>query len=287
MIRPIIPLILAAMATGATSAPLAEGTYVDFVVVPIGPVALAEFESDPAAAAAGGANPAGSASPDGPGSGVRVKETDPSEIPPSAIYLEKGGNNYHQLPCYLNSVGVPVRTPVTDSEIRFMIRSGSSADSFIPLEKCTLPQTGGRILVLLTKPLGEKRWTSPKVTLIPLPQPRGAGITVVNASQGAPCGLVIDGTRKTLLPPLRHQLWSPPAKAPSPTVALAMAMGTDDGTFLPAFYDDRLPVTEPVLSLVIAYDVTPQESFRRAKYVTGILRGGEFRHAEPFPPRSR
>lgn len=276
LIRPLSAL--AAMIIPILAEPLAEGAFVDFIVVPVGPVPLAEFEStDKAAPAApaGNAKNAGRApSSGGAGSGVKVKEADPSEIPPTAVFLKKGSGEYYQIPCFLNSVGVPVRTPVADSEIVFLTKTANAADAFVQLEKRLLPTTGQRVLVLLTKPLAEKKWSKPTVTLIPIPGPATASVLVANASSTASCGAVFGQEKKILLPALKHCSWKP--AEPS---RIAIAMAAPGGGFQAPLFDEYMKVETDAITLIIPYEVTPQESFRRGKYSHGIVRNGDFRPA--------
>lgn len=273
LVRPLSAM--AAMIMPILAEPLAEGSFVDFIVAPVGPVPLAEFEStDQAGPAAASGNAGGAPSPGGTGSGVKVKETDPSEIPPTAVYLKKGSGGYYQIPCFLNSVGVPVRTPVADSEIVFLTKNANTGDAFTELEKRLLPTTSQRVLVLLTKPLAEKKWSKPTVTLIPLPGPATASVLVANASATASCGAVFGQEKKILLPALKYCTWK--SAAPS---RVAIAMAAPGGGFQAPIFDEYMKVETDAVTLVISYEVTPQESFRRGKYSRGIVRNGDFRPA--------
>jgi hypothetical protein len=288
-----LPFALILLLTSARSAPLPEGAYVDFIVIPVGPIPLAEFvmESQPA----GEATPddgKGSVAPDGPGSGVRIKEIDPREVPPDAVYLKQGEDRYLRIPCHQNSVGVPVRTPVKDSELTFLLRDPDGSESFTPLEKSILPGTNRVILVLLTKPLKEKDWTSPLVTLVPIPNSSAAQAFFANASQTQRCGVVVNNDQKLLLTPLKSSAWRPATGSNATLATVAMAMGQADGTFNSPFFDDTLELKPGTTQLILCYDVTPQESFRGAKTITGILTANEFRPAQPWPdkpetPRAR
>ncbi len=263
----------------AGAEPLPPGSYVDFLVVPAGPVRLAEFEkASPPPVSAPAAGKEQDAPPSSGGSGVRVKETDPSEIPPNAVYIRKGTGQYYRIPCFLNAVGVPVRTPVTDSEITFLTKVAGSADSFTEIGKATLTETGKCVLVLLTKPLAEKRWTGPTVTLIPVPVSQGSQVLVANASPSGTCGAVLGADKKILLPALKHFTWTPEADSRT-----ALAMAGKDGGFLAPFFEEYLRLDKGATTLLIAFEVTPQESFRRGKCSTGIVRSGEFRQAVVFP----
>jgi hypothetical protein len=269
--RRLIPA-LAALILPLSAEPLPEGHFVDFIVVPVGPVPLAEFES-------GGAPEGG-----GQGSGVRVKDVDPSEVPPNAVYVKKGGTTY-QIPCFLNAIGTPVRTPVADTEITLQIKTGDSNDSMTSLEKCVLPADARCVLVLLTKPLGEKKWTKPTVTFMPVPQAEVPQIIVANASTAASCGAVFEATTKILLPPLKRHVWKPAAGKSQANAAVALAMNSG-GKFLPSLYDDRLALAKGSTSILIAYEVTAQESFRGGKYAAATLPPGEFRPAVVVPDKA-
>lgn len=277
--RIILPLITLALPLRAE--PLPPESYVDFLVVPAGPIRLAEFEIDspiPATAAhaetpargprQGGQTetPAG-----GNGSGVKVREVDPSEVPPSAVYIKLETDKYLQIPCSLNAIGLPVRTPVKDTEVVFLTKSG---DSYSPLEKQTLPAGAGRVLVMLYKPLGEKRWTKPAVTMIPIPSPDDGTVIVANASPTTSCGVVFGGERKFLLPAMKSCTWHP--AGPTRTM---IAMSMADGTFRQPFFDEYLKEDKTATSLVIAFEVTPQESFRCGKYAAGSIHSRDFRPA--------
>ena len=141
--RLILIPTLAALILPLSAEPLPEGHFVDFIVVPVGPVPLAEFES--------GAVPEGG----GQGSGVRVKEVDPTEVPPNAVYVKKGGTTY-QIPCFLNAIGTPVRVPVADTEITFQTKTGTSNDGMTSLDKCVLPADArcvlNSVICLISRP---------------------------------------------------------------------------------------------------------------------------------------
>jgi hypothetical protein len=270
-LRRLIPA-LAALILPLSAEPLPEGHFVDFIVVPVGPVPLAEFES--------GAVPEGG----GQGSGVRVKDVDPSEVPPNAVYVKKGNTTY-QIPCFLNAIGTPVRTPVADTEVTFQIKTGASADAMVNLDKGVLPADARCVLVLLTKPLGEKKWTKPTVTFMPIPQSQVPQILVANASMAASCGAVFEGATKILLPPLKRHVWKPAPGKSQPNAAVALAMN-GGGKFLPALYEDRLTLAKGSTSILIAYEVTAQESFRGGKYAASTVPPGEFRPATEYPEKA-
>jgi hypothetical protein len=272
--RHLIPFL--AVIAPLAAEPLPQERMVDFIVVPVGPVALAQFENVESTAAPATQDGREASPPARPGGGgVRVKEVDPSEAPPNAVYLKKGSSHY-QIPCFLNAVGMPVRMPVTDTELAFLTKSGNG--DFVNLEKCLLPTDTSCVLVLLTKPLGGKKWTNPKVTLIPVPRDQETRVLVANASMAASCGAVFNSEMKILLPPLKHHLWKPAAGRSEGFSEVALAMA-DEGGFHPAFFNDRLSFVNGSTSVLIGYDVTPQESFRCGKYLMGVIRDGEFRPA--------
>jgi hypothetical protein len=269
--RRLIPAFTALVLPLAAE-PLPADHYVDFIVVPVGPVPLAEFES-------GGAPEGG-----GQGSGVRVKDVDPSEVPPNAVYVKKGNTTY-QIPCFLNAIGTPVRTPVADTEVTLQIKTGTEKDAMTSLEKCVLPPDARCVLVLLTKPLGEKKWTKPTVTFMPVPQSQDPQIVVANASMAASCGAVFEGVTKILLPPLKRHVWKPAAGKTQSNAAVALAMN-GGGKFLPSLYEDRLTLAKGGTSILIAYEVTAQESFRGGKYAAATVPPGEFRPAVVVPDKA-
>jgi hypothetical protein len=278
---------LAALILPLAAEPLPEGHYVDFIVVPVGPVRLAEFEaSSTPSTTPKKPGEKEEAQPEGPGGGggLRVKETDPSEVPPNAVYLKKGGVIY-QLPCYLNAIAAPVRVPVADTELTFLTKAGTAKDDFASLDKCQVTKDARCVLVLLTKPLNEKKWTKPTITLIPVPQSQDPQILVANASMGATCGAVFEGSTKIMLPPLKRHVWKPAAGKSGPLAAVALAMN-HGGQFLPALYEDRLTLAKGRTSILITYEVTPQESFRCAKYSVGGFNNDEFRPANIYAEKS-
>lgn len=102
--------------------------YVDVNVIPVGPVPLAQFgiqKSDNAkgkgqdefnAAEGKGNAPKGQKKSSKPGGGPKgfiVLDRDPREVPPRAPHL-KQGKNYVVIPCIQNSVGAPMRVPLTE-----------------------------------------------------------------------------------------------------------------------------------------------------------------------------
>lgn len=282
MVAKRIFLPLAALVLPLQAEPLPAGSYVDFLVVPAGPVRLAEFEVDATTAQAAPQAERGAPrrkpsdeGPGGNGSGVKVKEVDPSEMPPTAVLIRKSGGGFYQIPCSLNAVGVPVRTPVSDTGIEFMSGSAASGDSPASLGKHTLPAGAKCVLVLLTKPIGEKQWTKPAVTMIPIPGPATAAVLVANASSAASCGAVLGQEKKVLLPALKHCTWKP--SGPS---RVAIAMAAPDGGFQTPIFDEYLKVETDATTLIIPYEVTPQESFRCGKYSRGIVRNGDSRPAQ-------
>lgn len=282
MIAKRIFLPLAAIVLPLQAEPLPAGSHVDFLVVPAGPVRLAEFEVDtttakaapPAERGAPPRTPPGEG-PGGNGSGVKVKEVDSSEMPPTSVLIRRSGGGFYQIPCSLNAIGVPVRTPVSNTEIEFMSGSAVLGDAPASLGKHTLHARAKCVLVLLTKPLGEKRWTKPAVTMIPIPGPATASVLVANASSAASCGVVFGREQKILLPPLKHCTWKP--SGPS---RIAIAMAGPDGGFQAPIFDEYLKLEAEATTLIIPYEVTPQESFRRGKYSRGMVANGDFRPAQ-------
>lgn len=285
---PLALLFLMAPIPWSGAQPLPEGSFVDLLVIPVGPVALAEFERDNGAGAAsegGGTPEKASGRPGGGGSGVRVKEQDPAEIPPRAVFLKKGENEHYRIPCFFNAVTTPVRVPVMDTEVVFRLLAPGSSDSFTDLETCRIASAGQRLVVLLTKPLSEKKWTRPKVTLVPAAGGEAPQLLLANASQSLSCGAVLDRTQKILLPPLGHQVWQPAADADGKPVAVALAMADSDQRFQAPFYNDNIVLRKASTTVLVCYDVTPQESFRRGKYALGRFAPGEFRPATIYPEK--
>ena len=183
------PLVFLAAATALSHAgPLPEGSCVDLLVVPVGPGALAEFELDHTVAPPAPAKPgaksdskSGTAARQG-GSGVRVKQQDPLEIPPREVYLKQGAARYFRIPCFFNAVSTPVRVPVGDTDLTFLLKTSDTKNTFESLETCRLPGATQCVLVLLTKPLTEKKWTQPKVTMIPVPPDTGSQLLLAKAT---------------------------------------------------------------------------------------------------------
>lgn len=272
--------------------PLPEGSYADLLVVLVGPVPLAEFESDdrsqdppddPAASPGGPATPPSGARIPGGGSGVRVKEQDPAEIPPRAVFLRRGKDKYWKIPCFLNAIPTPVRIPLEDSEVTLLLETPGSRGTFNPLDPVRVPATGRTILVLLTKPVGEREWTRPQVTLIPVEPARPPRMLLVNASHALSCGVVVDRSQKLLLAPRKHAFWRPDTAADTSAVQLSLAMAERERRFLPPFFNSHLALPPATTTIMISYEVTADESFRRAKYVRGSFKHGDFDPAIPFP----
>lgn len=269
--------------------PLAEGTYVDLVVVPVGPVVLAEFEADtpPPAATTTETPKPGTPAPkkldapggSGGGSGVRVKQQDPAEIAPASVFIKASSSKYYQVPCSLNAVGSPVRAPLTDSEVVLYQRIGAGASSFKELGKFTVTQTGGRVLVVLTKPLKEKRWDNPTLTAMSLPKKSRAQLFFVNGSQELQCGVKV-ATAVKALEPLKPLAWESTEAAKGVDVSLAMR--DLKGTFMPPFYQSNVELKPNTTSVFIPYGVSAEESFRGGKFATGILENEVFRPASVY-----
>ncbi|MCU0781888.1 MAG: hypothetical protein MUF04_12405 [Akkermansiaceae bacterium] len=281
------------LAAGSSAAPLPEGSYADFLIVPVGPVPLAEFERDDRGAAppdapsgnpaAPGADPAADQRIPGGGSGVRVKEQDPAEIPPRAVYLRRAKDKFWRIPCFLNAIPSPVRVPLADSEITLLLEAPGARGSFNPLDTVRLPAASRTVLVLLTKPVGAKEWTRPQVTLIPVASADVAQLMLVNASHALACGVVVNHTQKLLLNPLKHTLWRPDAAAGNRAVPVSLAMAGPDQRFLAPFFNSHLALPPAATTILVAYEVTAEESFRRAKYLRGSFKPGDVRPAVPFP----
>lgn len=274
----------------SSAAPISEGSHVDLIVVPVGPVSLAEFEADvpPAPAAATGtaapatpADPAKPQAPAGGGSGVRVKEQDPAAIAPSALFVKRSETEYFQVPCSQNAIGSPVRTPVKDSEIVLYRRDGNQVNSFKEVAKLTIGQSGERILVVLTKPLNEKKWSDPKVSIFKLARTERPQLFFVNASQETRCGVNVAGQTMGL-DPLKPLAWQCPPNAEAAGVDVALAMSSPDGGFLPMFYQSNVELKPHGTTLFIPYGVTAQESFRGGKFATGTFSDEDFRVASPY-----
>lgn len=274
----------------SSAAPISEGSHVDLIVVPVGPVSLAEFEADvpPASAAATGtaapatpADPAKPQAPAGGGSGVRVKEQDPAAIAPSALFVKRSETEYFQVPCSQNAIGSPVRTPVKDSEIVLFRREGNQVNSFKEVAKLTIGQSGERILVVLTKPLNEKKWSDPKVSIFKLARTEQPQLFFVNASQETRCGVNVAGQTMGL-DPLKPLAWQCPPNAEAAGVDVALAMSSPDGGFLPMFYQSNVELKPHGTTLFIPYGVNAQESFRGGKFATGTFSDEDFRVASPY-----
>jgi hypothetical protein len=274
----------------SSAAPISEGSHVDLIVVPVGPVSLAEFEADvpPAPAAATGtaapatpADPAKPQAPAGGGSGVRVKEQDPAAIAPFALFVKRSETEYFQVPCSQNAIGSPVRTPVKDSEIVLYRRDGNQVNSFKEVAKLTIGQSGERILVVLTKPLNEKKWSDPKVSIFKLARTERPQLFFVNASQETRCGVNVAGQTMGL-DPLKPLAWQCPPNAEAAGVDVALAMSSPDGGFLPMFYQSNVELKPHGTTLFIPYGVTAQESFRGGKFATGTFSDEDFRVASPY-----
>ena len=278
----------AAATAAAFAAQLPDGSYADLLVIPVGPVPLAEFTANqPPTAAGPNANSNTKSPAQAParqtGSGITVKQQDPAEIPPRAIYLKRDANRYFKIPCYFNAVAIPVRIPVADSDLTFLLKSDAAKDSFEAIVPCKLPAPRECVIVLLTKPLAEKRWTRPQVTLIPLAASTRPRLVIVNASQSASCAAVINGAAKFLVPPLLYQAWEPPPDAADTPPTVALAMAPEKNHILPPFYQNTITLANSATHLLISYDVTPRESFRGAKFVAGSFKSGEFRPPAIYP----
>ncbi|MGA0845436.1 MAG: hypothetical protein ACO3RV_02765, partial [Luteolibacter sp.] len=255
----------------------------DLLVVPVGPVPLAEFEQDDSgsAGAADEEEQSDSAIPRG-GSGVRVKEQDPAEIPPRAVYIERGRERYWRIPCYFNALSEPVRVPVKDTRLSFLLESPGARGSFNALDPLELPAVGKTILVLLTNPLGEKKWTSPQVTMIPIASSDAKRLLLINASHEMACGAIVgDQSKVELIMPRKHKIWSSADEAGNLAVSLAMA--DEKQRFLPPFHRSYINLDTGNTMVVVAYEVSAKESFRRAKYVRGSFMADRFASAEEYP----
>lgn len=270
-------LALALAATGGflRAEPLAEGSYVDLIVVPVGPVALAEFESDPGTPAVATNTPAGGkpsgnkpAPAPGGGSGVRVKQQDPSTLPPAAVFIRHGNSKVYQVPCSLNAVGSPVRTPIADSVVTLLQRDGATATSFKELGKFTVTQAGGRVLVVLSKPHKETRWDKPTVSSYPVPAKPAPQLVFVNGSQEMQCGVKVAAAVKAL-EPLKPLVW---AGAPDPRgIDVSLAMRDAKGAFLAPFFQSNVELKANHTTFFIPYSVSAEESFRGGKYATASI----------------
>lgn len=280
-------LVILALHTGVHAEPVAEGSYVDLIVVPIGPVALAEFEADapPAApekdAAKAGADPGNEkAPPAGGGSGIRVKQQNPDEIAPASVFIKLGSSKFFQIPCSQNSITSPIRTPIADSEITLLVREGDGGTSFTELGKIKVTRPGERILVLLSKPFTEKKWNKPTVSFFPMPAKAQPQLMFVNGSEELRCGVkVADGGKA--LDPLKQLIWESPVSS-STGVDVSLAMCTRKGEFLPPFYQSNVELNANTVSLFIPYGVSTVESFRGGKFATGIVENGITRAATPY-----
>lgn len=271
----------------SSAEPVAEGSFADFIVVPIGPVSLAEFEADtpPSPAAGGTTAPADPAKPQGPGggggSGIRVKEQDPLEIAPGAVFVKRSETEYFQIACSQNAIGSPVRTPIKDSEVILYRRDGNQVNSFKEVARLTVAQSGERVLVVLTKPLKERKWTDPKVSVFKLARTERPQLFFVNASQESRCGVNVAGQTMTL-DPLKPLAWQCPPNAEAAGVDVALAMASPEGGFLPMFYQSNVELKPHATTLLIPYGVTAQESFRGGKFATGTFSDEDFRAASPY-----
>jgi hypothetical protein len=147
--------------------------------------------------------------------------------------------------------------------------------------KLTIGQSGERILVVLTKPLNEKKWSDPKVSIFKLARTERPQLFFVNASQETRCGVNVAGQTMGL-DPLKPLAWQCPPNAEAAGVDVALAMSSPDGGFLPMFYQSNVELKPHGTTLFIPYGVTAQESFRGGKFATGTFSDEDFRVASPY-----
>lgn len=289
----VFQLVAVAGLSGVLAAePVAEGTYVDLIIVPVGPAVLAEFEADSPPVtpektqSEGAGQKPDAANPQGPGggggSGIRVKARDPSEIPPSAFYIRHGKDGYYQIPCSLNAVGTPVRTPVRDSEIVLYQRDGTQGTSFKQVAKFVIKQSGDRMLVVLTKALTEKKWNDLNASVFRIPKKTTPQLFFVNGCEELNCGVKV-ADRIMPLAPLKPLAWEGPvATSPPAGVDVALAMQSKGGALMPAFFQSNVELKASTTSLFIAYGVSREESFRGGKFALGSFDNENFRTASAY-----
>ncbi len=263
--------------------PVADGAYVDLIVVPVGAVALAEFEADtrPVPTEEAAQAKKENAPPSGGGSGIRVKQQDPADLAPSSVFVKASSNKYYQIPCSLNAVNSPVRTPITDTEVTLYQRTGDDASTFRELAKVTLAKSGGRYVILLSKPLKEKSWQKPTISAFPFPAKDKPQLYFVNGSQELQCGVKV-GTAVKALPPLTPLAWENSSSPSATDVDVSLAMRTPQGQFLQPFYQSNVELKARRTAVYISYGVTGAESFRGGKFATGNIDDGVFRPASPY-----
>lgn len=265
--------------------------YVDIQIVPVGPVPLARFgygqgdkksEDD-----AGKKNPADDGKknvPDVGPKGFVVLERDERETPPRSLYL-KQGNGYYVIPCHQNSIGAPVRVPLTDAAMVFYKRqqSENGTVSYVEYAKSVWKPGQDRILFTLTKKLNNKYWNEAVLRSYSLSSSvaKNNPLVVVNAGRERQIGILMEGKPQILVPHKRVLLGSNLKKN-----QLKLKLGVLlEGNKFHAPMNVSLPRRENEQMLLLAYPCTYKESFRGIKIAKGRLTWERARKARFVPIR--
>lgn len=276
--------------------PKKEIPYLDVQIVPVGNVPLARFgrnkNAKPSALPVhikGGPGAVETESPSenapsssSPQFSVIVQPDD--ERPPSRFYVKSGGI-YLVVNCHQNSIGTPVRIPLTSSEVVFykMKRNQDGTESYKKAFSYEVKPNQKRVLFTLSKPLKEKKWTKAKMKSYDLSPSKLNDVSalLINSSVERYIGGKVDKEAFALSPARVKLIRSDPDKM----LRLNLAASSNKRKWS-RMQRLSLPAVKDETHVILAYSVSPKESSRGFKVTRGKLVDDGFRIPSKHKPRN-
>lgn len=270
--------------------------YLDIQVVPVGSMPLARFgkkkqrndsSNDEQSAGRTQNTEAKGGGPSSPksSSGLVVINQAEDERPPNRFYI-KHGDSYLLVNCQQNCIGVPIRIPLRSSVLSFysMKRGKDGSERYKKAFTYNVQPQQKRVLITLSKPLLEKKWTNPVVRSYDL-SPHTINdkpAVLINASTERYIGAQLENKQLALAPHESKVLET--GENGAIKVRLAASSNRKKWSKPQRLH---LPVTEGLTHVVLTYAVSPRESFRGFKAIRGKIREGQFRRAVRHLPKRR
>lgn len=252
--------------------------YLDIQIIPVGSVPIARFgrtTNSNANKDGGNQENESKVSPDKQKSGLTVITLPEDERPPRQLYVKRG-NSYYTLNCQQNSIGTPYRIHYNTPEIVFYRRVGadSGRGTLKRAFSYTIKPKQKRILITLSKPSTEKKWTDPEVNTYNLSKvgKSKTSAVVINASSSQYLGLKV-GKASSILAPQGISL--APVNAAKAT-SLKFASSLDQKKWS-TFQQVTVPTTPATTNIVISFSVPKQESLREFKLIRGKIKQDSYR----------
>ncbi len=277
----ICSLVLLSLTLGQSFAQQEETSYIDLRVIPVGSIPLAKFGSQPPPEKPDedlkqppNKDPSKKTLPQKK-SGVTVINLPEDERPIGNLYIKRQGA-YYAINCQQNRIGAPYRIFYDEPTIIFYKkrRSADGSESFKEVFTYVVKPSQKNILVTLSKPLDEKKWTDPIVKTYNLTHLKNNHIplTIVNTSSRYNLGLKLNNKSSVIKP----YGVSSPRSGSSKHFTMQIAASPDLKRWSKL---QRLTLqnSESMSNLVITYEVWRKESPRGFKIIRGKIKHGKFR----------